>query len=286
MVINVVTVNSGWILQKISERIVSEGNKLDHNFIISNTCRNDVDCNLYVDIQNCYHSKSNTLDIGLFTHADKDNINTVNMNCVSLDYIIHMTKRYYEMFGSIYPKDKMSVLYPSEVNTVFTQYKPKIGIFQRGGYVGKGHNFVNALMHQDIVKDFKFKFIGKGWEGIINTMLNKGIECEYINSEQYSEYEKHYHDVDYVLIPSLWEGGPMGILEGLSCGKPIISSNVGFVNYDFKVDYVYEPNDVHGLVRILESIKKPIEDRRSSVSKVTYEVFTKGLIDIINKIKK
>ena len=99
MVINIITVDSGWILQKISERIVSEGNRLGHNFSISRGAKNDVDCNLYVDIQNCYQAKSSTLDIGLFTHADKDNLNTVNRNCLSLDYIIHMTNRYYKMFS-------------------------------------------------------------------------------------------------------------------------------------------------------------------------------------------
>jgi len=286
MVINVVTVNSGWILQKISERIVSEGNKLNHNFILSNRQRNDVDCNLYVDIQNCYHTKSGTLDIGLFTHADKNDLNTVNKNCLSLDYIIHMSNRYYEMFGEIYPKEKMSVLYPSEVNTVFKQYKPKIGIFQRGGHVGKGYDFMVNITNQEIIKDFRFKFMGKGWDYVINSMRQVGVECEYIDNEEYSEYEKHYHNVDYVLIPSIWEGGPMGILEGLSCGKPIISSNVGFVGYDFNVDYTFEPNDINGLVNILNDIKKPIEDRRKSVSDVTYENFTKGLIDIIFKIKK
>jgi len=286
MTINIVTVSSGWILQKISERIVNEGNKLGHDFILSHTQRHDVDCNLYVDIANCFHSKSNTLDIGLFTHAHNNDIRTVNRNCINLDYIIHMTKRYYKMFEDIYPKNKMSVLYPSEVNTVFTQYRPKIGIFQRGKYEGKGYYFINNLMEEEVVNNFRFKFIGTGWDDIINKIVNKGIGCEYIKSEEYSEYEKHYHDVDYVLIPSLWEGGPMGILEGLSCGKPVISSNVGFADYDFKVDYMFEPNDIKGLVDILKEIKKPIQNRRESVSNVTYENFTKGLIDIIFKIKK
>src|SRR5437870_1631550 len=39
-----------------------------------------------------------------------------------------------------------------------------------------------------------------------------------------------YQRLDYVLIPSLVEGGPMSLLEGLSMGKPVIApENVGMV---------------------------------------------------------
>ena len=285
MKINVVTVNSGWILQKIAERIVLEGQKLGHEFILSHNSMNNVDCNFYVDIQNCYHGKTNSLDIGLFTHMDGDNINTVNRNCLSLNHIIHMCTRYYTKFKTIYPENKMSVLYPSEVNSRFTNYKPQIGIFQRGKYEGKGYYFMLNLIKNPIIKNFKFKFIGKDWEGVVKELQTMGVEVDYHTSEDYNEYENHYHDVDYVLIPSLWEGGPMSLIEGLACGKPIISSNVGMVG-DFDVDYVYEPNDIDGLIGILNSIYDPIKKRRDSVECITYENYVKNLVLIIESLKK
>ena len=283
MRINVITVDSGWILQKISERIVLEGNKLGHEFILSHSPSNYVDCNFYVDIQNCYSKKTNTLDIGLFTHVDRDDMNTVNHSCLTLDYIIHMCNRYYESFKSIYSEDKMSVLYPSETNTKLTEYKPKIGVFQRGRYEGKGFNFLMSLS-DPIIKNFRFKFVGKDWDQVVSKLTSMGVEVEYVTSEDYSKYPSHYHDVDYVLIPSLWEGGPISVLEALACGKPVISSDVGFVG-DFKVDYTYQPNDMGGLVNILKEIIEPIKIRRNSVSEVTYKNYTEGLIKIIKQLK-
>lgn len=284
MKVNVVTVNSGWILQKIAERIVSAGCKLGYNFILSHDPTNDADCNFYVDVQNCYHRKSKTLDIGYYTHMDKDDIKTVNRNCLSLDYIVHVCSRYYERFKPIYNVEKMSVLFPAEVNTIFEQYKPKIGIFQRGFYEGKGFNFMHRMTNYPILKKFKFKFVGKDWHAVVVALQNQNIDVENITDENYLDYPKHIHDVDYVLIPSLWEGGPMSIYEGLACGKPIISSDVGIVG-DFNVDYIFKPNDENGLIQILNQILEPIEKRRSSTAELTYENYVKSLIEIINKLK-
>jgi len=284
MRVNVVTVSTGWILQKWSERIVVEGQKQGHDFTLSHNPVNSVDCNLYVDIQNCYRGKTNSLDVGVFTHIDKNDVNTVNRNCLSLDYIVHMCDRYYQTFKSFYPENKMSVLLPAEVNSRFSIYKPQIGIFQRGKYEGKGYDFMLGLIKNQIIENFKFKFVGKDWDEVVKQLQLMNIEVDYLTSEDYREYQQHYHDVDYVLIPSLWEGGPMSILEGLSCGKPVISSNVGLIG-EFDVDYVYEPNDINGLIEILTKIYEPIKKRRDSVSEVTYEKFVSGIIEIINKLK-
>lgn len=284
MVVNIVTVQSGWILQKIAERIVNEGKNQGYDFRLSHQSSDDVDCNVYIDIQNCFVQKSKTLDIGFFTHMDLDSIDTVNKNCLNLDYIIHMCSRYYEKFKSIFDENKMSVLFPAEVNTNFTQYKPKIGIFQRGKYEGKGFYFMLDLADNPIIENFRFKFVGKDWDAVVDKLKSKNIEVEYFTDEDYSSYPAQIHDVDYVLVPSLWEGGPMGILEALASGKEIISADVGFVG-DFQVDHIFKPNDIDGLNDILENILKPIRRRRNSTEGLTYKSYVESLIQIINKIK-
>ena len=53
MNINIVTVNSGWILQKIAERLYNSNKEI---FSISYyEPKNNVDANLYIDIHNCFH---------------------------------------------------------------------------------------------------------------------------------------------------------------------------------------------------------------------------------------
>src|SRR5262249_47179322 len=45
-----------------------------------------------------------------------------------------------------------------------------------------------------------------------------------------AEIPAFYQDVDFVLITSSVEGGPLCFQEGLACGKPILSTDVGMVS--------------------------------------------------------
>ena len=67
MKINIVTVSSGWILQKIAQRIHNELQKMCEA-TISHEPNLFADVNFYVDVQNCYHHKTNTLDRTTETH--------------------------------------------------------------------------------------------------------------------------------------------------------------------------------------------------------------------------
>lgn len=284
MIVNVVTKYKGWILQKLAERIVSAGNKLNHTFILTQTPSNDVDCNFYVDMQNAYKMKTSTIDIGMFTHLHENSLNDLQPHYLSADYIVHMTERYYKKFSNVYPTNKMSVLYPAEVINTFNQYKPTIGIFQRGQFIGKGFDFMLRLAEEPILSKFKFKFIGSGWDLVIEKLKKNNIIVNYNTLEDYNIYPEEMHEVDYILIPSLWEGGPMAILEGLACGKPIITSDVGICN-EFPVDFIYEPNNINALTGIFNKILTPIENRRKSVENLTFDFYANELIKIIEKLK-
>jgi glycosyltransferase involved in cell wall biosynthesis len=45
-----------------------------------------------------------------------------------------------------------------------------------------------------------------------------------------AEIPEFYSNIDYVLITSSIEGGPLCFQEGLACGKPILSTDVGMVS--------------------------------------------------------
>ena len=49
------------------------------------------------------------------------------------------------------------------------------------------------------------------------------------DNERPKSYEGFYEAIDYLLIPSLYEGGPMALQEALACGVPVIAADVGFV---------------------------------------------------------
>lgn len=282
MRVNVVTVSSGWILQKIAERIVSSAPD-NEEFFLSHSPRKDVDINFYVDIQNCYRGKSKVKDVGFFTHLDRDSVDHLlkNKRWLTCDHIIHMNKRYFDVFANYYPEEKMSILRPIEIFPEFTLKKLKLGIIQRGRYEGKGYDFMLRMGEHDYLKNFEFVFCGKDWEEVISLYSSKGIKC-YTEDEKYENYPKVYDFIDYLLIPSLWEGGPMAVPEALAKGVPIISSEVGWVP-EFNVEYMFKPNDEQGLLDILKKIRDPLLERRKKVENYSMQKYTKDLVEILEK---
>ena len=280
--VNVVTVSSGWILQKIAERIVSAASDTA-TFSLSHSPRDDVDVNFYIDIQNCYTGKSKTKDVGFFTHLDRNSKDHLlkNKHWLTCDYIVHMNKKYFEIFSEFYPKEKMSVLKPIEIFPEFNLKKLKLGIVQRGGFEGKGHNFMIQMAEHDYMKNFEFIFCGNNWDEVVTLYRSKNIQCSTAD-ENYENYPKIYDSIDYLLIPSLWEGGPMSVPEALAKGVPIISSDVGWVS-EFNIEYLYKPNDESGLLDILKKIREPLLERRKKIEDYSMKKYTNDLIEILEK---
>ena len=304
MHINVVTVKSGWILQKIAERIVKAGNSQDLNarmpgdgtiksrlrWSLSHTPRVDVAANYYVDIQNCYHGRTPVLDIGYFTHLHENSINHVQPSWLTLDFIVHGCSRYREMFEQFYPPEKMDVLIPGEIPDGFDLKKPTIGVFQRGKYEGKGFHFMEEMgrNHPWVMRGFKWRFVGNDWEPVIKQYNDRGIESVGLGDAglKYPEgYSAQYDLVDYVLIPSLWEGGPMSLIEANAKGIPIISSDVGQSAKDIGVDYLFERGNAVALQNILHLLLAPAAQSRQRVAHLSYEWYTRELAKIICKLK-
>ena len=286
MKINIVTLDSGWILQKIAQRIKETNEDV---FSLSFwKPRLDVDANYYIDVQNCYGGPTNTLNIGYFTHLDRDSTQSLEPHWLSLDYIVHHCTRYYDIFSQFYDKERMSVLLPGEIHEEFTLHKPVLGIFQRGQHEGKGYHFMQDLIknYPEVLRQFKFVFVGTGWDEVLRLCKENDIKTFDYGDSDYSIYPKLYKNIDYVLIPSLWEGGPMSVIEGWATGKPIIGAKVGFLDKDFKADYSFEPNDKEGLINILNEIIQPLKSRREKVSHMSYQKYGEELIKIVKNLNK
>jgi glycosyltransferase involved in cell wall biosynthesis len=290
--VNVVTVNSGWILQKIAERLVEAGNEGGHgDFILSHFARNDVDANYYVDIQNCYMGKTRGLDIGFFTHLHENDPKHIQEHWKTLDHVTHMCAKYLRLFEDegIYPIEKMSVLYPGEIPEHFDLKKPILGIFQRGKYEGKGFFFLKDFVNKELetAKKFHWRFVGSGWQEIIDLMTASGVLAHGVddsNIEYPIGYSTIYNNTDAVLIPSLWEGGPMSIIEASAKGLPIISGNIGW-SKDLGVDHMFTTGSTHSLKNALEEYISVMEKRRKRVDFLSYHIFASKLVEIVEDLK-
>jgi len=286
MKVNVVTVSSGWILQKMAERLVIYANNNGYDFILSHKAKNNVDANFYVDIGNCYREKSNTIDVGWFSHIHADDLSTVDRVCLSIDFMFHQAQRYIDMMSSIYPIERMKTAQLCEVDSSINMKRPVIGIFQRGVYEGKGFDFLLKLAHEPLLTNFKFLFVGSGWRKVVDLLESHNVECVYKPEETYDEYSSLYEQIDYLLIPSRWEGGPMNVIEAKAKGLPVISSDVGWIGSEFPVEYMYPPNNIEKLLEILNVIIAPMKKRRDLALSYSYEKFLNELIDRINILKE
>lgn len=287
MKINIVTVKTGWILQKIAERIAEAGGE---EFEVSHEPRDDVDANYYVDIGNCFHKKSKAFDIGYFTHLHEDSIAWIPPQCKHLDFIVHKCTRYLNKFKEVgFNSERMALLYPAEITEPFKKYglkRPTILICQRGEHEGKGFHFMKEVAKLPAAKKFKWMFVGKGWREVNQLMIEHQVDTGFpLENEIYRSYPEYYSKADYLLIPSKWEGGPMSVIEAKSMGLPIIAADVGWCGCDFQIEYLFNPGDVKKLGEILEEILWPMYDRRKEVEFLSYRIYAEKLKEIVSKLK-
>lgn len=270
---------TSWILNKCSVRLKNSLTEIGYE---SDIISEPADINIYLDIQNCYFKKTEGRDIGIFTHLHEDNLLYFKNEWTSLDNIVCMGKRYYRDLKLVYPESKLSYCVMAEPPP-WQLKKTKIGIFQRGEHVGKGFHFLFNLPndHLELLKEFKFVFVGSGWCEVIDKYKKLGISCSYHEHENYEAYDELYDSIDYLLVPSLWEGGPMSIVEASQKGIPIISSDVGFAIEDFPIDHIFRKNDEKALTNIFESIRIPVRARRNNLAGISMKDFAQHIISLL-----
>lgn len=143
---------------------------------------------------------------------------------------------------------------------------------------------MQELARHPIAQHFKFLFVGGGWTDVIRELDSRQITVEHHDDANYQAYPGLYDRCDYLLIPSLWEGGPMSLIEAYAKGLPIISSDVGSVP-DFGVDYLYPTGNLEALAKILDSLLEPARQRRAKVESLSYKKYADDICALVERIK-
>ncbi len=297
MKIGVIHPGNNWILSIIAKRLCAADPDHFESWPRTSLFHYDLkgcllDGWLYWDVQNCFHPAykqrfPDAIHVGAFTHLDKDENESFRFGWDRCDGIIHMAQRYYDRFveQGWYRPEQMAVIRPGEVVDMPLK-KIRIGICQRGEHVGKGAMFFPEVIEglPDTIKDgLKVIFCGKGW--------TDGGNYHGVTIAKYPEdsWQNIFYDSDYLLIPSLWEGGPMSLLEALAAGIPIIAADVGWVR-DFYNEPVgdtfllYPPGDVAELQRILTCLVQQHLDRRAVVEKMSYRRYAADVLAFFERI--
>ena len=301
MKINVISTGS-WIIGSISRKLCNADPETFRYCSLGAMNIQGAQGYYYADVQGAgcvplYDEFPDKVHIGWFTHIDKDDPKTVKPWTTKFDGIVHMCQRYYNVFleQGWYPAERMTIIRPGQVDK-FPLKKLKIGIAQRGGHIGKGSEFLPNVINglpQEIRDGIQLQFIGTGWER--DRFLVECIEWR----EDDNVYPAFFQNIDWLLIPSRWEGGPLGLLEALATGTPIIASDVGWVPEFFQEIYesrgnwtsrdvfkMYHAGDVGALSTILRHLVSARLELRNSVKDMSYANYAGKLLEFFKHIKE
>lgn len=254
----------GWILEKCAREIAERGAGISYGTEADPAA----DLQYYIN----YSARSrrvSSAEVAFFTHSENDpNARRRYFDAAKdVEHCVCMSDRYArELIESGIAPEKVTTIAPG---VDLEQFRPKIrvGVVGRTYHTGrKGEALVAEVMD---VPGIEWRFTGSGWPGPAHNVA-EGRMADF------------YNDLDYVLVPSFYEGGPMSVLEGLACGIPIISSDVGWVS-----DYPHIPfenGNAESLRSVLAGLAKDREALRSSVLERTWDRWAEQHLQLFDRL--
>lgn len=148
---------------------------------------------------------SEGIHVGLYTH--RQNRRKFNNMVKRQHYHVGMSEKTCALIRSAGGEDPLHIPLGTSLQSNIT-----FGVVGRTYRSGrKGEKFVRKAVESG----YTVKAWGSGWP------------CEIV-SKDFGEIESFYRSIDYLLVTSLNEGGPMSVIEAISLGVPVIAPDVGW----------------------------------------------------------
>lgn len=147
-----------------------------------------------------------------------------------------------------------------------------LGTLAQVDYKYKGHETVIEAISKLREKGLKFEYrlAGSGKREYIESIASKyGVleNIEFYGQINHKDINKWLSNLDIYIQPSLTEGMPRSVIEGLYRAVPIIVSDAGGMYELVEPDYTYEKGNANELVKVLYSIDR---DRLCNMAKRNY----------------
>ena len=140
-----------------------------------------------------------------------------------------------------------------------TAYDYLVGIVGRIDFRQKGQDFAieSIARYRSELDKCKFVFVGDGHDRSRLEELIAGLGLQKnVRLLPWSDNAKHiYAGLDMLMIPSKYEGVPLVMLEGMSCGLPVIASDVDGMAELLPKDWLFRYGDSKGLIDTLLRVK-------------------------------
>lgn len=241
--VRIVTEKSGWILHRMALELQS---KLKNVYI-----NEDVDANIHYYINYGYYQQPmEGIAIGNFTHYDPQVHNNkfiqVAMDADHCISISEETSKCLKNFD-IDPEKISNVVIGADKS-----FKPKltlgiVGRTYRGGRKGE-HLIAELLKDEKLMENVQIISLNEGW----------GVPVSKL------EYADFYRCIDYLLIPSIIEGGPVPFMEALACGTLSIAPPIGIIPQFPHVGY--RTGDIDSLKATIKTVKNNFLDRKQRIA--------------------
>ena len=197
------------------------------------------------------------IELASFTHVDElmpDMKARYFQVARDVDVAVCMAERYAAELRALGLRE-VHVIRPGVDLARFTP-RVKIGVVGRTYACGrKGEALVAEVLD---TPGSEWHFTGSGWP-----MASRALTE--------AEMPAFYREMDYILVPSLYEGGPMCVIEALACGTRVIAPPVGWVT-DFP-HIQFRTGDAADLRRVLDAAVGEKLALRASVEDVTWDNF-------------
>jgi glycosyltransferase involved in cell wall biosynthesis len=234
--VRIVTEKPGWIMHRMAEEIQKH---IGAENVRINEDWEEADIHYYINYGYFRDRPKNGIKVANFTHYDPDNFAEKFVQVAKeVDHCVAISKATADILADFgIPTAKTTVI----VIGADKCFQPllTLGVVGRT-YAGgrKGEDIVKALLEdQELMRRVRIVATNDSW----------GVPVW-----QFDDQADFYRAIDYLLVPSRLEGGPVPFMEALACGTMSIAPEIGVIPQFSHISYPV--GDINSLKKLIHKL--------------------------------
>lgn len=267
--IELVPVDRGWILETMAQSILNESTNQPGRFRVKivNEPTDRADLTFFLP-ESAFRPLKHSITVTYLAHKEDHRGAAALFEEVARksDYCITSSTKYQQVLEADGAKKVFKI--HLGVDTEMFVPKLKLGVVGRTYHTGrKGENLLAEIIGMPMVE---LRFTGEGWP----------LPADYYST---ADLVGFYNEIDFLMVPSLIEGGPVPMLEALSSGCPVIApSDIGLVE-DFP-HIPFQRGNAQDLRRVVEELLQEKLKLRASALENDWSSFAKRHLEVFAEI--